>query len=759
MYKKRKTPYKLIFSILAVILLASYVFSGIFRYPGLSFSTLEEALIYAVKHPLQAFNEATLPVMGIAAAVWLLIVSELIWSIRSFHPSPYGAEEWRDADEACRYYRDPVPENNRIVSQNLQISLGDRGLSNNNAMIITSSGGYKTTAFVEQNLLQFGASYVVLDVKGDLCRKWGNAFVKKGYRVHKLDFKNLANSDRYNPFVNIHREEDVLRVAAAVHEAVRPKKEVSCTDPFWDDAVLLYIQSLFGLAWLQARESGKTGTMNDVMNYLEMESDTVGTDPDTKREITRLHLYMNELAEKYGSSYPPVRDYFKLKKGAPDTVGSVILMLNGMLKICATAEVRRIFEDNDINIRDIGMGVDGDRNRKSIVFLSVKDNLDVYNWIVSVFYTQCFDILSSIADDECEDGALPIRVEFWMDEFYAGCRPADVEKLVGIIRQRNMSMVIVLQGISQIQTLYPDPHWKTIMANMPLVLFGGAGAADTDMHEWVSKVLGDGTVDLMQDSRHLGNNPNTGLSYSQKDRRLMTPGEVKDMPKTDVVIIIESSKPVYDVKAIPFDTRDGRYKAPKWLKQRYQKALSYGKYHHPVYTLYDEEKFRYITIKREVPLQVFTDKNDIETLWHAAASDPNVYTFTVDEDKLLYLSWGYEPYSQETVEQIYHKALEDEKLRKERLKGLIVLQGVDGVPDFGTQFSCADKSEWEKYDTFKDLLSAHWEDLTIPEQELICMAIDEGLTEEQLRFLMLRNIDEMQKFRQMFLRERELDGE
>lgn len=753
MHKKRKTPYGIIFALLAVILVISYVLSGVFNYPDLSIYTFEVALLYTIKHPLQAWNRATAPIMGVATALWLFFVSNFLQLYRNFHANPYGSEDWRDVDEANRYYQDPVPENNRIVSQNLQISLGDRGLSNNNAMIITSSGGYKTMAFVVQNILQFGASYVVLDVKGDLCKKWGNAFLKNGYKVHKLDFKNLANSDRYNPFANINTEEDILRVAAAIHEAVRPKKEASCQDPFWDDAVLLYCQALFGLAWLQARETGKPGTMNDVMEFLEMESQKVGVDPDTHKEITKLQLHMEDLRQKYGPSYPPVRDYFKLKGGAPDTVNSVILMLNGMLKICSTAEVRRIFEDNDINIRDIGMGVGGDKNKKSIVFLSVKDNLDVYNWIVSVFYTQCFDILSSVADDECEGGSLPIRVEFWMDEFYAGCRPADVEKLVGIIRQRNMSMVIILQGISQIQTLYPEPRWKTIMANMPLVIFGGAGAADTDMHEWVSKVLGDGTIDLMQDSQHLGNNPNTGLSYSQKDRRLMTPGEVKDMPRTDAVIILESSKPIYDTKAIPFNTRDGRYKAPKWLKERYSEALSYGEYKHPVYTLYDEEHFQYITIKRDIPLQIFTDKKDMETLQNAAITNPDVYTFTVDEDKLLYLSWGHEPYSQETVERMYHKAMEDKKMREERLKGLIVLQNVENVPNFGTQLQLVDKSTWEECDTFKSLLAAHWDDLSLPEQEQICFGIDEGLTEEQLRFLMLRSLKEMQKFRMMFIRE------
>ena len=161
--------------------------------------------------------------------------------------------------------------------------------------------------------------------------------------------------------------------------------------------------------------------------------------------------------------------------------------------------------------------------------------------------------------------------------------------------------------------------------------------------------------------------------------------------------------------------------------------------------------FHYLTVRREEPLQVITDKKDISALQHAAFTDPTVFTYNVDEEQLLYLSWGNKEYSQEQVERIYHKAMEDEALRKEKMKGLLVLQHVEDYSALNDSTSL-DKSTWEKYNTFKELLVAHWNDLSLPEQEQIGMAIDDGLTEEQLRMLMLLNLAEMQNMRMAFLR-------
>ncbi len=195
--------------------------------------------------------------------------------------------------------------------------------------------------------------------------------------------------------------------------------------PFWDDGVDLYLQAIFYYEWLQAREEKRVGNMNNILYLVNLETQKM---PDG--ETTRLQLEMEKLAKRKGELYPPVRDYRKLKEGATETVRSIIIMVNAMLKLCETAGVKRIFEEDDIHIRELATGVGGTvehpTQNKIALFLILPDNDHSYNFLISIFYTQSFDILMRIADNEFH-GPLPIPVEFWMDEFYAGAKPAEFQ--------------------------------------------------------------------------------------------------------------------------------------------------------------------------------------------------------------------------------------------------------------------------------------------------------------------------------------------
>ena len=745
MKKKRKLPIKGMLALLTVILLVFYLISGICNIPDLSISNLEESLIYSFTHPLDAWNEKTIAFLCLGLVIWGWMVTNYMHYHRNFREDAFGSDDWRDVHEANRHYRDKRPENNRRITQNLEISL-EKGLSNNNMGVFASSGSFKTTGLIEQNLLKFASTYIVLDVKGELRRKWGNAFVKHGYTLKTVDFKTPHKSDQYNPFANIEKEEDILRIGASILDVCRPNKEKSSADPFWDDAVLLYSQSLYFAAWLRARENGTVATMNDVMEFSRWEMEVIGKDEITGQKTTRLHAYMQNLRMEHGDAYPPSRDYFKLKEGAEETVGSVILMLNAMLNICETAEVKRIFAGNDIDLRELGTGVGGDKNKRVVVFLCIPDENPVYNWIVSLFYTQCMSILSRLSDDEI-GGPLPVRVEFFLDELYAGCRPADLEKLLGIIRGRNISMILILQSIAQLQALYPEAKWKIVMDNLAVVLYMGSGPGAVETHEYFSKALGSETIDLMNDNANFGNNPHSGLNFSQQKRELMTPTEIKRLSTKEAIVLIESSQPIRDLKAIPFDTKDGEYKAPDFLKKPYFENLNYnGPYEHPVFTFYDPEEFHYITIKKDEPFQVFTSESDIKALQKEAQNNKDIYSFTIDEDEFLYLSWGKAAYTRENIERIYNEAIEQECIKKEEMKQLIVYQELSDASKtiLGNQEDKkTNKAGWEDYKSLKELMEAHWTDLSVYEQEIISMAFDDGLTEEQLRMVMLKPLEEM----------------
>lgn len=364
-----------------------------------------------------------------------------------------------------------------------------------------------------------------------------------------------------------------------------------------------------------------------------------------------------------------------------------MIMVNAMLALCETAEVKRVFSANDINIRELGTGVGGDPKKKIVLFLVLPDNNDAYNFIISTFYTQMFDILIRLSDDELKK-PLPVPVEVWMDEFYAGAKPADPDKLLGVVRSRNISMIPILQSISQIKTLFKDAKWETIMDNVAAVVYLGSGPLAESTHKFISEALGKATIDSRSDNVHRGSNGNSGLNFSRVGRELMTPDEVKRMPSTEAIVFLESRPPIYDTKAIPFDKPQLRFQAPGYLKKRYQEALSLGDYEHPVYTVYDPEHFHYITVDREQKLQVITDQKEIQTYEEAAKRDPDIYVYNIEERDLLYLSWGHPKRTKEDMEEmLWHAAQEEERKLHDR-RGLLVLQDVPqaewDVPESGT---------------------------------------------------------------------------
>lgn len=758
MYQKKKTPYGVIFLLFVILLLAGYLFSGVFKIEGASIDNLEESLLLVLRNPLHNWNDKTPAVLGVAFIIWLLIVTYILTYYRNFQTeTEHGSSDWLDAKKACRELKDKDPAYNRILTQNLQVSLrGD--LSNNNMLVIGSSGTFKTTSVLHQNLLQYVAALVILDVKGDSQRKVGKALLAHAYNLWSLNLKQPQLSDRYNPFVYIEREDDLLRVIKSLHDSCRPNQNMNCADPFWDDGVNLYLQALFYYAWLDARDKQIIATMNDVVYLCNAESKRE-VDPDTEEEISELQRLMDAKAAQYGDDYPPVRAYRKLKDGAPDTVRSIVIMVNAMLAVCETAEVKRIFSGNDINIREIGTGVGGDPRKKVALFLVMPDNNPVYNFIISMFYTQMFDILIRLSDDELK-APLPVPVEVWMDEFYAGPKPLDPEVLMGVVRSRNISMIPMLQSIAQLKTLYKDSKWEVFMDNVATVAFLGSGPLAESTHKYISEALAKATIDSRSDNVHHGSNGNTGENFNRTGRLLMTPDEVKCMPNTDAIIFLEGRHPIYDTKAIPFDMPERGFKADNELKKRYKHALDLGEYEHPVYTIYDPVHFNYITVNREKKLQVLTDSKEIQTYTEAAKKDPNIYTYTVDEKDLLYLSWGHPKRTIEEVEELLREAAEAEEKRTEELqKGLIVLQDVPqtDVPNFGT-YEEIDKTRWNKEDSLKDLLAAHWDELTAPEQEEICFGIDEGLTEEQLKNLVLLPLVQMAVWRRAYVLENSKRG-
>ncbi|MCR5451311.1 MAG: type IV secretory system conjugative DNA transfer family protein, partial [Lachnospiraceae bacterium] len=216
--------------------------------------------------------------------------------------------------------------------------------SNNNMLIIGSSGSYKTTSVLTPNILLAQSNFIMLDVKGELQYKYGLYLQSMGYTIRSLNIKDQKKSDRYNPFEYIECEEDLIKLVANIYDTVTPEGPTA-NDPFWTDGPMLYLQAIFFYEWTVAKKEGRTGTVNNILRIIneEMMEDKTVKVKKGEKPPTILQKKMDELAKECGEMTPAVRDYRKFKAGAAETVRSIIIIVNAKLKLCETKGLMRIF--------------------------------------------------------------------------------------------------------------------------------------------------------------------------------------------------------------------------------------------------------------------------------------------------------------------------------------------------------------------------------------------------------------------------------
>lgn len=727
MIERKKTPWGILLTFLVFLLAATYYLCGLFLMPGVTLLNYQEKLLYIVTHPFRLYwNKNTLPFMGAALLAWIMFTAWFLNYYRNFHfGKENGTEEWADVKALGKRLKDPDPMRNTYLSEN--IAIGFDALSNMNMLVLGGSGSYKTTSVLTRNLLMGCCTNVILDIKGDLLRKHGNYLKAQGITVRALNLINPEESDRYNPFAYIEKETDLIRLITNIQIAVKPPDAMK-GDPFWDDGVALYLQAMFYHEWLKAKAGKRKPTMNNILRLVNMESkqtDEEGT--------TALQEEMDRLASIYGNDYPPVRDYRKLKEGATETVRSIIIMVNAMLRLCETASMKRILEDDDIDIPALGLGIDGNPNRKTALFLVMPDNDPSFNFFISMFYTQMFDVLIRIADFKCH-GSLPIHVRLWADEFYAGPKPRDTEKLMGTIRSRNMSIIPMLQSISQIKTIFPQDKWEIFNENCAAVIYMGSGPTAYNTHKYISDMLGEMTIDKRDDDTSMGAHGSSSLRNSRAGRVLMTPGEVKRMPRKNCILFIEGQYPVYDYKALPFHTK-------QW-KESEEMAGKDG-YKHPVRVVYNEQTMTYRTLTSREPIQ-FLDKADLAFYKQAEKTDPSIKVFELEEKDFLYLNWRKQPpISEGEIEEIFRQA----KKQQDGQKGedgelpedvLILRQGKHGgkTPE-----------AWNLNGSIYECIRRYAARLDEEQLNEIILGLEAGLTEKQVKSYFCLSADKMRQFR------------
>lgn len=555
------------FMLLAFMLVGGYYVSGIFTYEDLSLDNFQDKLLDVILHfyvPWRYYNEKTIGFVGLAFVGWLLLVSYIIYHFRDYRfYTEHGTAEWGDIDEYNKKHSDASLGTDRILSENVRVSIdGDKALSNNNMLVIATSGCYKTTGVLTPNILRGAANFIMLDVKGDTLFKYGNYLESIGYEISVLNTFCPDESDGYNPMEYVENEKDINDLINNIYDALEPPDSIK-NDPFWTEGPKLYMSALFNYEFYMAQYENRKAKLTNVLKYLDderREDLTKEENPDTKKRPSILESKMRDLIQNpknlLKDEHPAVRDYFKLKEGAAETVRSIVIIVNAKLKLFNTDGINTIFENDELKLRDFAYGVGGDSNhitnKKKALFICVDAFNTSYHFVASILYSQAVTVLSRIALNEFKDrgSCLPIPLEFWMDEFYTGARPYNTVTLLGVIRSINMSMILFLQSHAQVLDLFDSNKTEIILDNCPVVLFGGCGPTSKETAEWISGILNKETIDTEDDST-MGQQMNT--SHGKTGVDLMTPDMVMKMEKTDIIIFTQSEKPLMDHKSLPWE--------------------------------------------------------------------------------------------------------------------------------------------------------------------------------------------------------------
>ena len=370
--------------------------------------------------------------------------------------------------------------------------------------------------------------------KGELFHSLGSVLELKGYRVLAFNLVDMDSSDCYNPFDYIRSDNDIIKLVTNMMKNTAPKG-ASSSDPFWDNALSLYLQAIMSYVWYECPKQGKKANIREMMNLL------------TKAKVAEkegLKSDLDLMMEVLPDDHPAKVAYLKVRSGAKDTIRSIIISAHARFAYLQNPKVLRILDRDDMNIRALGEGVYENPDRKTALFCIIPDNDKSYNFLVGVLYSQIFQELYYIADFQY-GGALPVHVAFWMDEFPNVALPDGFTEIISTMRSRNISCNVILQNRAQLQALFKD-SWQAIIGNTDVLIYLGGNEAET--HKYMTEMLGKYTVGKQSKGESAGKSGSSSSNYDVIGRDLLTPDEVRKMDNSKCLIFIRGFDPIMDDK-------------------------------------------------------------------------------------------------------------------------------------------------------------------------------------------------------------------
>lgn len=480
---------------------------------------------------------------GVAALIKFIVYSKGKNAKKFRQGKEYGSARWGTRKD-IEPYMDEKFQNNILLTQTERLTMNGRPANpkyarNKNVLVIGGSGSGKTRFYVKPNLMQMHSSYCVTDPKGTIVLECGKMLEDNGYEIKILNTINFKKSMKYNPFAYIRSEKDILKLVQTIIANTKGEGEKAGED-FWVKAEKLYYTALIGYIWYEApREEKNFATLLDMIDASEVRED----DETYMNPIDRLF----EALEKKEPTHFAVKQYKKYKLAAGKTAKSILISCGARLAPFDIRELRELMSEDELELDTLG-------DRKTALFVIISDTDDTFNFVVSIMYSQLFNLLCDKADD-VYGGRLPVHVRCLLDEFANIGLIPKFEKLIATIRSREISASIILQAQSQLKAIYKD-NADTIVGNCDSTLFLG-GKEKTTLKE-LSETLGKETIDLYNTSETRSNQKSFGLNYQKTGKELMSQDEITVMDGGKCIFQLRGVRPFLSDK---FDiTKHKNYK-------------------------------------------------------------------------------------------------------------------------------------------------------------------------------------------------------
>ena len=443
------------------------------------------------------------------------------------HGMEYGSARWGTPKD-IEPFMAPKFEDNIILTKTERLMMSNRppdpkNARNKNVLVVGGSGSGKTRFWLKPNLLQCHSSYVVTDPKGSIVVECGNALLKNGYKLKILNTINFKKSMHYNPFAYVHSEKDILKLVTTL--MTNTKGEGSGGDPFWEKSERLLLTALIAYLHYEAPvEEQNFATLLEMLNTMQVLED----DEEYQNPVD---LLFEELAKKKPNSFAG-RQYKLYKLAAGKTAKSILISCGARLAPFDIQELRDLTMYDELQLDTLG-------DKKTALFLIMSDTDSTFNFLISMVYTQLFNLLCDKADD-VYGGKLPIHVRCLIDECANIGQIPNLEKLVATIRSREISACLVLQAKSQLKAIYKD-NADTIIGNMDSQIF--LGGSEPGTLKDLSEILGKETIDSFNTSDTRGNSPSYGTSFQKLGHELLSRDELAVLDGGKCILQLRGVRP------------------------------------------------------------------------------------------------------------------------------------------------------------------------------------------------------------------------